>query len=238
MKFRILMPLLLLAPMACAQSAPDMASAPHYRLLLSNDQVRVFAVTLRPTERTMSRHDHNFLVLTLQDSEVVMWPEGASDITNFRFNQGDVRFSFGGRAMGIRNDRTSEYRNITVEFLNPKVTSYGYQPSAGTWEFGANGINPPVDPHARFKNTLRLGAASVNDIQLLPRDPLPAPELSGPELLIAVTDIDLKAGESERIRKSSGDVVWIPAGRKSAPMTVPTDPVRLMLLEFKKAGED
>ena len=238
MKSRLLMLLLLLAPMVWAQSAPDMASAPHYRLLLSNDQVRVFAVTLRPTERTMARHDHNFLVLTLQDSEVVMWPEGASDITNFRFNQGDVRFSLGGRATGIRDDRTSEYRNITVEFLNPKVTSYGYQPRTGAWEFGASGINPPVDPHAKFNNTLRLGAASVSDIQLLPRDPLPAPELSGPELLIAVTDIDLKVGESERIRKSSGDVIWILAGRKSTPMNVSTDPVRLVLVEFKKAGKD
>lgn len=238
MKFRFLILLWLLAPMAWAQTAPDMASAPHYKLLLANDQVRVFAVTLRTLERTMARHDHNFLVVTLQDAEVVMWPEGASDITNFRFNQGDVRFSLGGRAMGIRNDRTSEYRNITVEFLNPKVTSYGYQPGTGAWDSGASGINPPVDPHGKFNNTLHLGAASASDVQLLPRDPLAAPELSGPELLIAVTDIDLKVGESERIRKSAGDAVWIPAGRKSTPMNVSTDPVRLVLVEFKKAGED
>ena len=238
MKFRFLVLLLLLTPMAWSQTAPDMASAPHYRLVLSNDQVRVFTVTLRTLERTMARHDHNFLVITLQDCEAVMWPEGASDITNFRFNQGDVRFSLGGRALGIRNDRASEYRNITVEFLNPKVTSFGYQANLGTWDFGASGINPPADPHARFKNTLHLGAASVSDIQLLPRDPLTTPELSGPELLIAVTDIDLKTGESERIRKSSGEVVWIPAGRKSTPMNVSTDPVRLDVVEFKKAGEE
>ena len=237
MKFCSLL-LLLLAPMARAQSAPDMASAPHYRQLLANDQLRVFAVTLRPLERTMARHDHNLLVVTLQDCEVVMWPQGASDITNFRFNQGDVRFSIGGQAIGIRNDRAGEYRNITLEFLNPKVTSYGYQPSTGSWQFGAGGINPPVDPHARFKSTLHLGEASVSDIQLLPRDSLAAPELSGPEVLIAMTDIDLKAGESERIRKSSGDVVWIPAGRKTTPMNVTTDPVRLVAVEFKKAGED
>jgi hypothetical protein len=241
MKFRFLMPVLLLASVtsvAWAQTAPDMASAPHYRLLFSNDQVRAFVVTLRTLERTMARHDHNFLVITLQDSEVVMWPEGTSDITNFRFNQGDVRFSFGGRALGIRNDRTSEYRNITVEFLNPKVTSFGYQANLGTWEFGASGINPPVDPHARFKNTLHLGSASVSDIQLLSRDVLATPELSGPELLIAVTDVDLKTGESERIRKSAGDAVWIPAGRKSTPMNVSSDPVRVDVVEFKKAGEE
>jgi hypothetical protein len=237
MKSRFLMPVLLVAAVASlawAQTAPDMASAPHYQLLFSNNQVRVFGVTLRTLERTMARHDHSFLVITLQDTEVVMWPEGTSDITNFRFNQGDVRFSFGGRALGIRNDRTSDYRNITVEFLNAKVTSFGYQANLGTWEFGANGIGPPVDPRA----TLHLGAASVSDIQLLPRDVLAGPELSGPELLIAVTDIDLKTGESGRIRKSSGNVLWIPAGRKSTPMNVSTDPVRLDVVEFRKAGEE
>jgi hypothetical protein len=232
MKSRLLVLLLLWAPIAWAQSAPDMASAPHYRLLLSNDQVRVFAVTLRPTERTMARHDHNFLVVTLQDCEVVMWPEGASDILDFRFNQGDVRYFFGGRAIGIRNDRTSEYRSITVEFLNPKVTSYGYQASKGTWDYGAAAVNPPVDPHAGFKNTLSLGEAAVSDIQLLSRDPLPEPEKASPQLLISVSAIDLKAGESERIRKLSGEVVWISAGGKSRFINVAGDPARLSVVEF------
>jgi hypothetical protein len=234
MKSRFLTMLLLCAPIAWAQTAPDMASAPHYRLLLSNEQVRVFAVTLRPMERTMARHEHNFLVVTLQDCEVVMWLEGESDITNFRFSQGDVRFSLGGRASGIRNDRTSEYRNVTVEFLNPKVTNYGYHPSTGTWDYGASGLKPPVDPHTSFRNTLRLGEAWVSDLQLLSRDPFPVPEeKDGPELLIPVTDIDLKAGESERIRKSSGEVVWIPAGRKSKFINAAGDPARLVVVQFK-----
>jgi hypothetical protein len=78
MKARFLM-LLLFAPMGWAQSAPDMASAPHYRQLVVNDQVRVFALTLKPLERTMARHDHNFLAITLLDCDVVMWPEGEAD---------------------------------------------------------------------------------------------------------------------------------------------------------------
>jgi hypothetical protein len=195
MRSSSLLAVIFFAGFATAQSTPDMASAPHYRLLLSNNQVRVFAVTLRPTERTMARHDHNFLVITLQDCEVIIWPEGASDITNFRFSQGDVRFGLGGRASGIRNDKTTAYRNVTVEFLDPKVTSYGYQ--------------------------------------LLSRDTLPPPEeKSGPELLIPITDIDLKSSEYERIRKSSGDAVWIPAGRKSAPLNATADAGRLVLINF------
>jgi hypothetical protein len=232
MKSRLLA-LLLFAPLTWAQSAPDMASAPHYRLLFTNDLVRVFALALKPLERTMAKHEHNFLVVTLQDCDVVMWPEGQSDIVSFHFSLGDVRFYGGGRAIGIRNDRTTEYRSVTVEFLNPKVTNFGYQGNTGTWDYGASGINPPVDPHAKFMNTLSLGAASASDIQLLSRDPLPVPEKPGPELLIPVTDIDLKAGEYERTRKASGDVVWIPAGRKSAPMNASAEPVRLVLVEFK-----
>ncbi|HMJ20389.1 MAG TPA: hypothetical protein VK513_00730 [Terriglobales bacterium] len=233
MKAWRLLPFLLCTPLAEAQTPMDMASAPHYRLLLANDQVRVFAVTLKPTERTLARHDHNFSVITLQDCEVVMWPEGASDILGFRFNQGDVRFFFGGRAIGIRNDRNSQYRNVTVEFLDPKVTSYGYQADKGTWDYGAAAVNPPVDPHASFKNTLSLADATLNDVQLLSRNPLPTPEKDSPQLLIPVSDIDLKAGESERIRKSSGEAVWIQAGSTSRFINAAGDPARLVVIEFK-----
>ncbi len=227
-----LLSLLLCAPLSWAQSAHDMSSAPHYRQLLANDQGRVFAVTLKPLERTMARHDHNFLVVALLDCDAVIWPEGESDIVNFHFNQGDVRFYSGGHAVGMRNDRTTEYRNVTVEFLNPKVTNYGYQAYRGTWEYGPASIGPPVDPHARFMNSISLGAAAVTDVQLLSRDPFPPPEKPSAELLIPVTDVDLKAGEYERIRKSSGDAVWIPAGRKSVFLNAATDPARFIVIQF------
>lgn len=233
-----LLMLMLLAPMAWAQGALDMASAPHYRLLMANDQVRVFAVTLRPLERTMARHDNNFLVVALLDCDVVMWPEGESDIVDFHFNQGDVRFYSGGRAVGMRNDRTSEYRNVTVEFLDPKVTNYGYQSYNGTLDYGPASIAPAVDPHAKFMNSLLLGRASVNDVQLLARDPLPPPEKPMSELLIPVTDIDLKAGEYERIRKPSGDVVWILAGRKATFLNASADPARLIVVLLKTAAKN
>ena len=58
------------------------------------------------------------------------------------------------------------------------------------------------------------------------------------ELLIPVTDIDLKAGEYERIRKSSGDAVWIPAGRKSTFLNATTDPARFIVVLFKTAAKD
>ena len=176
MKFRLLM-LLLFAPGLWAQSAPDLAAAPHYRKLLSNDQVRVFALTLRPLERTMARHDHNFLVIALQDCDVVIWPEGESDIINFHFRQGDVRFYNAGRALGIRNDRTTEYRNVTVEFLDPKVTNYGYQAYSGTWDYGPSSIAAPTDPHSQVREFNFSGGGQCERCPVaLPRSFSPARE--------------------------------------------------------------
>ena len=72
----------------------EITREPHHHLLLQNDQVRVFEVTLRPTEHLFVRHQYNFLVVTLRDCEMVMWNEGESEIASFRFNQGDVRFFY------------------------------------------------------------------------------------------------------------------------------------------------
>jgi hypothetical protein len=44
---------------------------------------------------------------------------------------GELHFFFGGLAHGIRNDSNAEYRNVTVEFLDPQVTNYGYRYESG-----------------------------------------------------------------------------------------------------------
>ena len=87
-------------------------------------------------------------------------------------------------------------------------------------------------------NSIPLGPVTVSDVQLLSRDPRPPPEKPGAELLLPVTDIDLKAGEYERIRKSSGDVVWIPAGRKPTFLNATADAERFIVVLFKTQSKD
>jgi hypothetical protein len=224
--------MLLFASFASAQTATDMASDPHHQLLLENPQVRVFAVSLRTNEQSFVSHEHNFLMITLQDCEIVMWPEGRSDIQSFRLGEGDVRFLFGGRARGLRNERTTSYRNITVEFLDPKVTTYSYQRDSGAWDYGDSVLRPPVDPHATFANSLGLGTATATDVQLLPGDPLPLPEKLAAELLIAVSDVDLKTDGDTHTRKSPGEAVWIAAGRKSQLVNAAGDAARLIVVDL------
>jgi hypothetical protein len=157
--------------------------------------------------------------------------EGSSPIPNFRFSQGDVRFFFGGQAEGIRNDRSAECRNVTVEFLNPKVTSYSYQTEAG-WVFSAGAISAPVDPHVKFVNGINLGAAVAQYVHLLAGDSFPAPEKPAAELLIPITDVDLRKQDDTHIRKSPGDAVWIGEGRKSALTNASNSPARFAVLDL------
>ena len=167
--------LLLCPAFAVAQTAVDMAADPHNRLRMENGQVRVFAVTFGPTEKTYVRHEHNYLVVTLRDCELVIWGKGTSAIQNFRFSRGDVSFFLGEQEEGIRNDRSTECQYITVEFLNPKVTGYRIQTDRG-WSYIAGGISAPADPHVKFADGVDLGAAAAQDVQLLAGDSFPPPQ--------------------------------------------------------------
>src|SRR5204862_7133533 len=104
----------------------DIAAEPHHNLMLENDSVRAFAVTIRPHEATeLTRHEHNFLVVTFQDSEIAPWAEGEAGVLTYRFHANDIHFYFGGPPRARRNDTSAAIRNVTAQLLKPKVITYG-----------------------------------------------------------------------------------------------------------------
>ncbi len=211
----------------------EITAEPHHNLMLENDSVRAFAVTIRPHEATeLTRHEHNFLVVTFQDSEIASWAEGEAGVLTYRFHANDIHFYFGGRARAMRNDTSSEYRNVTVEFLNPKVTTYGYQSNMRRWQYGGNTLLPPVDPNAKFANRMPLGEAVVKDVQLLPGDEFPAPEKGIAQLLLALSDRQLLVGK-EKVHSSVGEVSWIPAERATKLINSGTEPARFVIVELQ-----
>jgi hypothetical protein len=215
-----------------AVSPVDMGAEPHHRLLLKNAEVRVFAVTVPPHQETFVRHDRNFLTVTLQDSEIAMWRQAESPVQHFRTALGEIRFLPGNTARGMRNDSTSEYRNITVEFKNPQVTNYGYRPDTGNWDYGPSVLDPPADPHGHFINSLDLEAAVANDVQLLPNAALPPADAQTGELLIGVTPVELDSGSAGKIRLSSGEVRWL-STRGAGLKNVGAAPARFLVVKIR-----
>ena len=68
----------------------------------------------------------------------------------------------------MRNDRPTDFRAVIVEFLNPKVVSYQYDPETGGLAYAGGGVNLPVDPHLKFINTLAMGAAGASTCSFWP----------------------------------------------------------------------
>lgn len=220
--------MLICGSVALAQEATEIAAEPHYRLLLENDQVQVYRLTLHPDESALVRLHHSFLTVALQDGEIIIWDEGKSPIAHFQVHQGETNFhclstvcltpeqAEKGIAGGFRNDRPNDYRNITVEFPDPKIG----------WSMPAGGLLGP--PGSMF-----LGGALVADVLLQPGDSFPAPDSPGPQLIISLTEVNLKNGAGTRIRKPAGGVAWIPAGQASALANSGHEAARFIAIAFR-----
>ena len=228
MKWMSLVPFCLIAAMAAGQTsqgqtAPDMAHESHYQLLLENSQVRVFGLKLRAGEAAFTRHEHNYLTVTLRDCQLVLWREGESPIIGFPLKQGGLNFTRAGFAGGARNDQKGACRFLVVEFLD-SATDYGY---------GAEVPAPPMDPAVKDIRTSPLGVDYLTTVQLPHGDSIPArPEDVG-ELLIPTSDVDLKTENDNHIRGSKGEVEWIESGKASALENAGEGVARFALVRFR-----
>jgi len=233
MKWSILTGLLLCSCLALTQEPAEISTEPHYRLLLENDQVRVYSLILHSNESAAVRLRRSFMTVALQDSEIVIWDEGKSPTQHFLIHKGETSFRClspvcsapqllaNGVGGGFRNDLPNDYRNITVEFLDPKVG----------WAMTDSGTI--TSPAAMF-----VGGALVSDVLLKPGDSFPAPAKANARLVIPITDIDLKCGAEIRIRNSPGDVAWIQAGQTSALVNSGQNPARFIMVEFRPGDYD
>jgi hypothetical protein len=228
MRAPLLVSLLLAVGSAVGQTPADFGSEPHYNLLLENSSVRVFRMTLHPDESALVNFRRTFMTVALQDGEIIVWDEGKSPIQHFQVHQGEVNFHClspicatpeqlaKGLSGGYRNDRQKDYGNITVEFLDPNI---GWNQTAGAGLIGA--------PGSAF-----LGGAILEDVQLKPGESMPVPEKRGAEIIIPLSDVDLKGSEGLRIRKSIGEVAWIPPEAVSALVNHGKEPAWFVAVEF------
>src|ERR1041385_9087024 len=118
-------------------------------------------------------------------------------------------------------------------FLDPGVTTYGYRYYQGKWDYGPSILNPPVDAAGHFLNSLDLGRAVASDVQLLPREFLPASKRQ--QLLVAVSALDLQMGK-RKLRLEPGEVLWL-EGREAELVNASNNAARFAVVELKAASE-
>jgi hypothetical protein len=151
----------------------DITQDSHYRILMENAEIRVFEIALPPGSESFVWHKNNFLIVTPTASDIIIWKANEAPVLHSLVPAGEIRFFLGNSAQGLRNDTRMEYRNITVEFLDPQVTNYGYRYESGNWHYGPSIAPSPVDPEGHSVNSLDLIMAVASDVQLLPGESLP-----------------------------------------------------------------
>ena len=213
----------------------DITQDRHYRLLMENAEIRVFEVALPPGSESFVWHENNFLIVTPTASDIIMWKGNESPILHSLVPAGEIRFFLGNSAQGLRNDTRTEYRSITVEFLDPRVTNYGYRYESGNWDYGTSIALSPVDPEGHFVNSLDLEKAVASDVQLLPGESLPATKRAS--LVIAVTPLQLSLGAGKTISLKTGEVLWRETGETVLTNAGPHRE-RFALVEFRLPNEN
>ena len=228
-----------------AQSAAaevEITAEPHHHQTFANDQVRVFNVELPPhAETLMHWHRHDYIYVTLGDSEVVNAVQGKDPVT-VKLQDGQTGFLPGNfahvardrprPALPQRHRRTpagrqsSATRPLTGTRLIPKTTAASTSSHGGTKEilFVKDGVR-------------------VSEIELQPDGVMPSIPRSGPVLLVAINDLDLFTNDPRThgghepnpaapSHLGSGNTLWLPNGFQRPIINAGHHPAKFITLEF------
>lgn len=210
----------------------EITAEPHHQGVLANDQVSVFNVEIPPhSETLMHWHRHDYVYVTLGDSQVVNTVKG-KDPVHVEMRDGQTGFLPGGFAHMARNLSGQPYRNVTVEFLQDDKRRHApahWDPAHPEEDRGLNILNGGTQEILFVKDGVR-----VSECELQPRASLHLHP--GPHLIVALVDSKLRSDiarqASSIISMKRGESRW--AGGSAQILTNTGDhPAKFVTLEFR-----
>ena len=228
---------LLAAAFLTAQSAPEVeiTAEPHHHPVLTNHQVRVFQVELPPHGETLlHRHRHDYIYVTLGDSEVSNAVKGKDPVT-VKLQDGQTGFLSRNYAHVARNLRDQPFRIVNIELLQDDKL----RTSSAKWDEdrGLDILHGGTKEILFVKDTVR-----VSEIELQPNAALPGGSNARPVLLIALTDLDFLTSDPRThdthtpaptpVHSKTGDVIWLPLGFRRPIVNAGPHNAKFIALEF------
>jgi quercetin dioxygenase-like cupin family protein len=220
------------ATLAQQQQSVEITSEPSHHLVLQNEYVRVFDVTVAPQASTLvHRHNSDYLFVTLGDSDVVSARLGEKPI-ELQLKDGEVRFTPGNFAHAAINKSDKPFHNITIELMKPSS-------NVATCA-DACAISMPCSDQTNTHCPSKVSRISSDQwtVSLVTLPPSTHWEMSSqtPHLMIAVSDLDLSVRINvltDPIRKSPGGWIWMDDGETQTLINNSTKAARFVTLEFK-----
>ncbi len=233
MKSRLILPALLLAAITLTAqntSEVEIAAEPHHHVALENEYVRVFKVEVAPHEATLMHiHHHDYVFVTLGASEVENDVKGKPPVT-LKLQDGEVLFVPGNFSHLARNLADTPFRNVTIEFLQDEAARKT-PPPAWDEDRGLHVFTGGTQ-HIMFVQD----GVRVSEIELQPGATIPSHHHTGPHLVVALTDLDVRSdveGQSPMPGHiKSGDVKWLPGGYTHTLTNTGKQEAKFVTLEF------
>jgi len=234
MKSRMIFPALFLTAISLTAQAPsavELTAEPAHHLLLENQYVRVFLAEVPPQQATLlHRHSHDYVFVSIGASDVSNEVEGKPPVI-LKMQDGEARFAAGGFAHIARNLADTPFRAVAVELLQDEV---------------AHKTPPPKWDEERGLHILQGGTQDIMFVQdgvrvaeteLQPGATIPSHHHTGPHLLIAVSDLDVRSDVEGKGPMpghfKSGEVKWLPGGYTHTLTNIGTQKAKFVTLEFQ-----
>lgn len=220
----------LAAAQAVAPSAVEITAEPSHHLALANQRVRVFQVELAPHQAMlMHHHRRDYVFVSLGPSEIENHVAGKPPV-NRRFQEGETLFVPGGFAHSVKNLSGQPFRIIAVELLGDDKARPAPPPK---WEEdrGLRILNRGTQDLLFLKDGVR-----ATDLQLNPGGVLPRHHHSGPHLVVAVSDLNLRSQVEGKgatnLQLKAGNIAWVQGGFTHTLTNLGPQKAKLITLEF------
>jgi len=212
-----------------AANQVEITSEPSHHKIIDNEYVRVFKVEVAPhAETLMHRHNHDYLFVTLGDTQVENDVAGKPPVT-LNLKEGEARFVPGNFAHIAKNLAATPFRNVTIEIVQDE--KYRQSPHKWDEERALHVLDGGTQDVMFVKDGVR-----VTDVQLQPGATIPKHRHIGPHLLVAVTDLDVRSdveGQGPMPGKfMAGDAKWLPGGYSHTLTNTGKQTARFITFEF------
>lgn len=239
---------LTLALNAQAPTAVPIPKEPHHHLVLENNYVRVFRVSVPGHDATLlHQHDGPYLYVSLGPADVINAIQGRPEV-HIVMADGQVGYSLGNFAHIARTDTGLVFNNVTIELLKPQG-----EPKNICEKIVDGPLNDCPSSEARGlppNSPLLALAGATRKKQLLKTDELLMSEesialkmnyiLSDPhvsQLLVVDQGTELGVDRPGELSQTlhGGEVLWIDPGKKVTIVTAgPHKNNQFLLIRFKQ----
>jgi quercetin dioxygenase-like cupin family protein len=212
----------------------EITAEPGHHLALENEYVRVFKVEVGPSASTLlHHHSHDYIYVTLGISQVENDVAGKSAI-KLTLQDGETHFVPGGFAHVAKNLSDRPFRDVIIELMQDEKARQSPLPKwgeKGDEERGLQVLNGGTND-ILFVND----GARVSQLDLQPGGILSKHHHAGPNLIVAVTDLDLRSdiegNAPAQIQLKAGDVAWTKGDTTHALTNIGKQDARLITVEF------